>query len=1008
MKRPLKKLISFLSAAAMLCELPLLPAGASYVAEQIGSDYAAMLRMKNQDVFIESGTVENPGAQLVVIGSDGKKTLVDLASDASLYPFASRAMLDYNFLSPTPSAYSFDFFDPTFQIGSDQDVIITQTKDGYALMDLTGKLVSKSYPALSYMGAGFFITRAPITSAMRERAYEEDPDTFSDAYRSEAGVITTDGTEIFAPGSVEGVWLTMDGKNFLVHTKDGDYFTDLTGKKVGETYKSIRSAVTSEYQWKESESGQYLQYIDYQNVQYQLDSDVYLFTNEDEKTAASFHGIKPETDYADRVYYNINSYYDASDPDSVSDYLSFSQGDSTTYYDMDGNQLDESPGSKEEQERQAYWSKRWEEEEAERQRQREIARIQFVDTEGKDFPEEYQKKYGFQMGDTVYYTAQAEGYFTVFDSELNVIVDKVNGYLYPYSEYDTSGFLIWYTDQEDGWRNWRDENAEPAHYGIIDPAKAAVTEPIYGKPQYVPENSHFYVQHDKAVAVLDWDGAVLHEFSDNYNFASVTRSAYELMAINGTDAATGKPTSVVYDAIKDEVKFEQTGKYDKITQVKDTALVVTNYDEKDASLWTDDSVFSQGLIQYDGTEVITPSNDMYIILDSYLRPVTDVTFTFVLDTDAFSANEAGTEKLFAVIRNHKNEYTKSSWRNNNYEGVYVDVDTLDPAYAADHGVHTAAKLSDGNFAVVKDGKWGLSKASGEAIIEPVYDAIYEYHNGLALAVNYGEEPVEDETSGNEKGTQQMMMPHVGVIDNRGNELVEPFYDITLDTGRGIRRPCAVRLIGDTIYTRNPTYDENNRVEYHTFRHDEVFNEMTEKYGYDTAAAYGDFWIVTKDGLTGIVTSANKTVIPVEYTDVLYFTADQFTLAKVNSQLGTVLSDESYTSPFRKLDDGSCLVSVRKKDGKISVFRIQDDGSADVEPGDVSGDGAVNASDAAQILIAAASLGAGKDSGLTAEQKAAADVNGDGAINASDAAIVLMYAAAVGGGNTDAKLSDFVH
>ncbi|MCR4646076.1 MAG: leucine-rich repeat protein [Oscillospiraceae bacterium] len=77
-------------------------------------------------------------------------------------------------------------------------------------------------------------------------------------------------------------------------------------------------------------------------------------------------------------------------------------------------------------------------------------------------------------------------------------------------------------------------------------------------------------------------------------------------------------------------------------------------------------------------------------------------------------------------------------------------------------------------------------------------------------------------------------------------------------------------------------------------------------------------------------------------------------------------------------------------------------------GDVNEDGIVNASDAALILIAAASIGAGEDSGLTESQMAAANVNGDSAINASDAAVVLIYAAAVGAGNTDANILDYVH
>ena len=76
-------------------------------------------------------------------------------------------------------------------------------------------------------------------------------------------------------------------------------------------------------------------------------------------------------------------------------------------------------------------------------------------------------------------------------------------------------------------------------------------------------------------------------------------------------------------------------------------------------------------------------------------------------------------------------------------------------------------------------------------------------------------------------------------------------------------------------------------------------------------------------------------------------------------------------------------------------------------GDVNGDGTVNASDAAQILIAAAAVGAGGKSGLTEQQSRAAEVNGDGQINASDAAVVLIYAAAVGAGQTEVKITDFV-
>ncbi|MCR4645245.1 MAG: hypothetical protein K5695_07535 [Oscillospiraceae bacterium] len=84
--------------------------------------------------------------------------------------------------------------------------------------------------------------------------------------------------------------------------------------------------------------------------------------------------------------------------------------------------------------------------------------------------------------------------------------------------------------------------------------------------------------------------------------------------------------------------------------------------------------------------------------------------------------------------------------------------------------------------------------------------------------------------------------------------------------------------------------------------------------------------------------------------------------------------------------------------------MADDGLA---LGDVNYDGYVNASDAAKVLIAAASLGAGEGSGLTDDQIYCADVNFDGIVNASDAAQILIYAAYIGAGGT-ATLFEYLH
>ena len=75
-------------------------------------------------------------------------------------------------------------------------------------------------------------------------------------------------------------------------------------------------------------------------------------------------------------------------------------------------------------------------------------------------------------------------------------------------------------------------------------------------------------------------------------------------------------------------------------------------------------------------------------------------------------------------------------------------------------------------------------------------------------------------------------------------------------------------------------------------------------------------------------------------------------------------------------------------------------------GDLDGNGSVNATDAALLLVAAAAEGAGEAHDLTKEQAGYADVNGNGQFEATDAALILMYAAYQGAGGTDG-ITDFL-
>ena len=111
-----------------------------------------------------------------------------------------------------------------------------------------------------------------------------------------------------------------------------------------------------------------------------------------------------------------------------------------------------------------------------------------------------------------------------------------------------------------------------------------------------------------------------------------------------------------------------------------------------------------------------------------------------------------------------------------------------------------------------------------------------------------------------------------------------------------------------------------------------------------------------------------------------------------------------------LKEGSAVISIINQDYdvvQINLTVISDNPESEPELGDLTQDEKVDASDAAQILVAAARQGSGLDSGLTETQKTAADVNHDGKIDASDAAYILQYAAAKGAGVFSGTLSEYM-
>ena len=92
---------------------------------------------------------------------------------------------------------------------------------------------------------------------------------------------------------------------------------------------------------------------------------------------------------------------------------------------------------------------------------------------------------------------------------------------------------------------------------------------------------------------------------------------------------------------------------------------------------------------------------------------------------------------------------------------------------------------------------------------------------------------------------------------------------------------------------------------------------------------------------------------------------------------------------------------------VSLGEAPTDEYEELALGDINGDSKIDASDAADLLITCAVVGAGGEDELSDAQRKAADVDSNGNVNAADATIILQYAAAIGAGQTDAKIEDFV-
>ena len=167
---------------------------------------------------------------------------------------------------------------------------------------------------------------------------------------------------------------------------------------------------------------------------------------------------------------------------------------------------------------------------------------------------------------------------------------------------------------------------------------------------------------------------------------------------------------------------------------------------------------------------------------------------------------------------------------------------------------------------------------------------------------------------------------------------------------------------------------------------------------DTIEAYANNKITEKrqmayDTAANPVKAQMKDYLNPEYAK--YTDAYGFTVVDIYSEFAG--KAYIYSHP-EELQPEPTLYGSRLLARKVSEAMGQDLGDMpDPLLGDVNGDGEITASDAAQVLIHAADLGAGGDGTVTKLQAMYGNVSRDFSTNATDAARILIYAAIQGAG-----------
>ena len=1018
MNRPMRKLIAFSAAAAMLANVPLMGASAKYVAEQVtDKEFESMVQFPDRNVYIENGTAKEFDAdqQLVVVGTDGTTKLISLNEGiAGAVGYAATTMGIYDFIMPTTAEYGFDFCDPTYRFSLSKGTMIIAMTDRDVLVDAEGTKIAE-YHAIRPISGGYY-------------------EVFT--LEGGVGVINADGKVIIAPSAdIFCVYLTADGSHFFVDGKGKDYFTDLTGKTVSAEYSELKFYSYSDY-YGLSLTGD----VPAADVtDYRLTSSLFTMKKDEKYTVVGGSKFEVITDYFDSVefdFYGSNyafigknklldengneipykysyTYFDENGK-IVREYVDLVYTDvyasTTLSYGEGGNDCYTYLLRKKEGGYSYEFDQLLDTNMNVLLEGDNITRLSggvCVENGGKYtvynaklkkigvFNNAFYGARGIQIGAGEVHIGVTDDKCTVYDKYLNVLIDdlpssftsassitkgdynnpEVTGYVVSGTEsvqlYDldcklikskalAEGQTFKITDSNDIFVYERGYTADPAGDNfylykegettgkVVDISGKTIAE-VPAALKVLP-NGCFFESKDGVLTFYDKTGKELRKFNTSYNFTELSYGDYRDVSdsvdlsniiMNDKDETTGKLTTNIYDLNTNTVRFTQTGKYDKVEAAGFDLIKTTVYPEgyatttqssysyDDGNLWTNDSGFLTGMLTTDGTEVIAPTSGITLgtsqyCFGGYSRPdyrdfAIDTIYNDGVEYPEYFANDP--YYVPAVENPDVDCYIVVN-------GVYIPKKDFAADYAKKNGFTIAVTTQYGCYVVLKDGKWALADSEGKLLCDAKYDRICEFADGLAWAEQWEEVTLVAEyeqyvrSLGRyvEEGEEYTAkVRKIGIITKDGKELVSPYYDLRSDSNH-----YNTERFGNTYYTYKTVDAKSGKFDFGIYKGTEVFNDFTAKYGYDTAAQYGDLWLVSKNGLKGIVTADNEVVLPVEFAEILYVPAsEKITLNRQTEDMKAALTDQHYSSPISELGDGSKLVNVRTSEGRIKAYQIRD-------------------------------------------------------------------------------------